>query len=225
MSESVLEMNGVKKRYPGKGSRGEVHALRGVSLSVGKGEFVALHGPSGCGKSTLLLAAGGLLRPDVGTIAINGQDLYSLNNSNRARFRAANLGFVFQQFHLIPYLDVLGNLMVTEVATGQSANAKKRAEAILEQFGMAARAGHHPSELSVGEQQRLALARAVFANASILFADEPTGNLDRDNATIVLDYMKEFAGNGGVVVMVTHDDRALEHASQKVSLVDGRIKE
>jgi len=211
--------------YPGKGSRANVHAHKGVDLTVNKGEFVALHGPSGCGKSTMLLTAGGLLRPDKGAVEINGQDLYSLNNSKRAQFRARNLGFVFQQFHLIPYLDVLSNVMVTEVATGQTPDAKKRATEILAKFSIGDRASHHPSELSVGEQQRVALARAVFAGASILFADEPTGNLDHDNASAVLNYMKEFAENGGAVIMVTHDDRALEYASRKISLAGGSIAE
>ncbi len=225
MTDPELIIKGLEKRYPGKGTREDVHALKGVSLVVGAGEFVALHGPSGCGKSTLLLASGGLLRPDAGSVAIKGQDLYSLNNSRRARFRARNLGFVFQQFHLVPYLDVLGNVMVSEVATGRTPDAAQRATAVLEQFGIAARAGHHPSELSVGELQRVALARAVFANASILFADEPTGNLDRDNAATVLNYMKEFSEAGGVVVMVTHDDRALEYATRKIALCEGMIKE
>ncbi len=223
MTDPELVIKGVEKRYPGKGSRSEVLALQDVSLAVSKGEFVALHGPSGCGKSTLLLTAGGLLRPDAGSVVIKGQDLYALNNSQRARFRAGNLGFVFQQFHLIPYLDVLGNVMVSEVATGHSPDAAARAKTILERFGVAGRAGHHPSELSVGEQQRVALARAVFAGASILFADEPTGNLDRDNATGVLGYLKNFANEGGVVVMVTHDERALEFASRRVALAGGRI--
>jgi ABC-type lipoprotein export system ATPase subunit len=225
MINPVLKINGLKKRYPGRGSRENVQALNGIDLSISAGEFVALHGPSGCGKSTLLLTAGGLLRPDEGSVTINGQSLYALNNSKRAQFRARNLGFVFQQFHLIPYLNVLDNVMVTEVATGQSPDARQRAEAILDQFGMAARSGHHPSELSVGEQQRLALARAVFANASILFADEPTGNLDRENAETVLNYMKKFADDGGTVVMVTHDDRALEFATRKIALIDGMIRE
>lgn len=223
MTEVVLDIQDLEKCYRGKGSRDAVHALRGVSLSVSKGEFVALHGASGCGKSTLLLAAGGLLKPDAGVVTICGQDLYALNNSARAQFRAQHLGFVFQQFHLVPYLDVLGNVMVSEVATGRTSDAEARAQAILQQFGIAERARHHPSELSVGEQQRLALARAVFANASILFADEPTGNLDSENAAVVLNYMKDFANGGGVVVMVTHDDRALEYASRKVALTEGRI--
>lgn len=225
MTEPELKIIGLEKRYPGKGNREHVHALRGVSLSVSKGEFAALYGPSGCGKSTLLLTAGGLLRPDAGTVHINGQDLYALNNSQRARFRAGNLGFVFQQFHLIPYLDVLNNVMVTEVASGHTANAASRAQTILEQFGVGHRAGHVPSELSVGEQQRAALARAVFAGASILFADEPTGNLDADNAARVLNCLKTFAEDGGIVLMVTHDDRALEFATRKIALCNGKIGE
>lgn len=220
----MINMIGLEKRYPGKGSREDVQALRGISLSVGKGEFVALHGPSGCGKSTLLMTAGGLLRPDAGTVEIRGQNLYALSQSKRAQFRAANLGFVFQQFHLVPYLDVLENVMVSEVATGTTPNARVRAHGVLEKFGLAGRAGHHPSELSVGEQQRLALARTVFANASILFADEPTGNLDADNAAIVLNYMKRFAAGGGAVIMVTHDDRALEYATRKIELCAGSIR-
>ena len=224
MTRPELEIDGISKRFPGKGDREEVCALCDVSLTVAKGEFVALHGPSGCGKSTLLMTAGGLLRPDTGIVRIKGQDLYAVDNSQRARLRAGNLGFVFQQFHLIPYLDVLGNVMVTELATGHTGDAASRAKAILEQFGVADRAGHHPSELSVGEQQRVALARAVFNGASILFADEPTGNLDHDNAAVVLGFMKKFADDGGTVVLVTHDDRALEFASRKILITDGQIE-
>ncbi|MFC1764654.1 ABC transporter ATP-binding protein, partial [Planctomycetota bacterium] len=153
------------------------------------------------------------------------QDLYALNNSQRAQLRAGNLGFVFQQFHLLPYLDVLGNVMVTGVATGRNGDTTSRAQALLEQFGLSGRAGHHPAELSVGEQQRVALARAVFAGASILLADEPTGNLDRDNAAVVLGFMKTFADDGGVVLLVTHDDRALDYASRKIAVVEGRIED
>jgi putative ABC transport system ATP-binding protein len=223
MTDTVLEIKALKKTYPGKGARQEVLALKGIDLEVKKGEFVALHGPSGCGKSTLLLTAGGLLKPDNGSVKINNQQLYELNNSDRAHFRAKNLGFVFQQFHLIPYLDVLGNVIVSEMATGRTTDAESRAIEILAKFDMVDRKHHHPSELSVGEQQRVALARAVFAGANILFADEPTGNLDHKNADLVLNYIKEFAENGGAAVMVTHDDRALEYASRRISLSEGLI--
>ena len=224
MTRMELEINGVSKRFPGKGSREEVSALRDMTLSVAKGEFVALHGPSGCGKSTLLMMAGGLLRPDIGVVRMKGQDLYAVDNSQRARLRAGNLGFVFQQFHLIPYLDVLGNVMVTELATGHNGDAVSRAKALLEQFGVADRAGHHPSELSVGEQQRVALARACAPRPAILLADEPTGNLDSVNGEAIINLLFDLRDRyGATLVLVTHDPALAKRCDRAVSLADGRI--
>ena len=156
----MLEIHELSKRYtsPAGRSAGPVAALDRVSLSLAPGDFVALQGPSGSGKTTLLLAAGGLMAPGSGTVAFQGQDVYALSPAARARWRAGCLGFVFQQFHLIPYLSVIDNVLAAALAC-PIANARTRAGELLEQFGLSARASHVPSELSTGEQQRTALAR------------------------------------------------------------------
>ena len=219
---SVLTLANVNKRYQGKATQNDVEALKDINISVAGGEFLALLGPSGCGKSTLLLTAAGLLKPDSGDVTLFNQNIYKLTNAERAAFRAANLGFVFQQFHLIPYLTVSANIRVADIAKNETWQAPDLNE-ILEKFGLTDRAEHVPSQLSVGEQQRVALARAVYAGNKLIYADEPTGNLDRENADIVLDYLAEFADKGGAVLMVTHDDRAVERASRKINMNKGTI--
>jgi ABC-type lipoprotein export system ATPase subunit len=222
MSDPVLRLTDLAKSYQSKGASDAVQALDGITLDINAGEFVALLGPSGCGKSTLLLTAGGLLKPDAGSVTLKSQDMYALNNSQRARFRAKNLGFVFQQFHLIPYLTVLDNVEIADITDSSSSHTQSAADA-LSNFGLGDRLQHLPSELSVGEQQRVALARAVYSGASVLFADEPTGNLDGQNADSVLHYMRTFADNGGAVIMVTHDDRAVASASRQLNMEKGKL--
>jgi len=200
---AILEIRDLVKDYPGP--FGAVRALNGVSLQVAAGEFVAIQGPSGCGKSTLLLAAGGLLRPDSGQVRIAGQDPYALSPEERSKFRAGHLGFVFQQFHLIPYLSVLDNVLAPTLALPQR-GARARAAELIERFGLQDRRDHVPEKLSIGERQRTALA------------DEPTGNLDRDNANGVLNALAEFAREGGAVLLVTHDTNAAGCAGRTVCM-------
>ena len=217
---AVLELNQVAKAHDsGNGQR--VQALDGVSLSVEAGDFVAVRGPSGSGKTTLLLIAGGLLAPDQGVVSIGGRDLGSMSAEGRARFRAENVGFVFQQFHLIPYLSVLHNVMTPAVA-GNIADAPERAEKLIAQFGLRSRAHHPTARLSTGERQRTALARALLNRPKLLLADEPTGNLDADNAGGVMAGLSDFAKNGGAVLLVTHDDNAAARADRVVLLKDGK---
>ena len=217
---AVLELNQVAKAHDsGNGQR--VQALDGVSLSVEAGEFVAVRGPSGSGKTTLLLIAGGLLAPDQGVVSIGGRDLGSMSAEGRARFRAENVGFVFQQFHLIPYLSVLHNVMTPAVAA-HIADAPERAEKLIAQFGLRSRAHHPTARLSTGERQRTALARALLNRPKLLLADEPTGNLDADNAGGVMAGLSDFAKNGGAVLLVTHDDNAAARADRVVLLKDGK---
>ena len=217
---AVLELNQVAKAHDsGNGQR--VQALDGVSLSVEAGDFVAVRGPSGSGKTTLLLIAGGLLAPDQGVVSIGGRDLGSMSAEGRARFRAENVGFVFQQFHLIPYLSVLHNVMTPAVA-GNIADASERAEKLIAQFGLRSRAHHPTARLSTGERQRTALARALLNRPKLLLADEPTGNLDADNAGGVMAGLSDFAKNGGAVLLVTHDDNAAARADRVVLLKDGK---
>jgi len=197
-----LELHQLSRTYAGR--TGPVKALDQVSLTLDAGGFVAVQGSSGCGKTTLLLAAGGLLQPTSGTVLIAGQDPYALSPEARARFRAAHVGFVFQQFHLVPYLNVLDNVLAPSLAL-PSPDARQRAGKLIERFGITHRISHVPSELSTGERQRVALARALLNNPKVLLADEPTGNLDPDNALTVIEHLKEFANEGGAVLIVTHD--------------------
>jgi ABC-type lipoprotein export system ATPase subunit len=191
-----------------------------VSVQVESGEFVAVKGPSGSGKTTLLLIAGGLLRPDTGSVRILSQEFYAMTPEERAKTRAVNLGFVFQQFHLVPYLSVMDNILAPAL-TGAVKNARERAEELIEKFGLQDRARHMATELSTGERQRTALARALMARPKIILADEPTGNLDNDNAKIVLDTLTEFTNDGGAVLWVTHNDDSAKLAHRVVHLNKG----
>lgn len=197
-------------------------AVDDVSVSVEAGEFVAVVGPSGCGKTTLLLVAGGLLRPENGEVSIDGTDPYSLSGEQRARFRAEQIGFVFQQFHLVPYLNVLDNVMAPALVTGET-SARERAGILVERFGLADRLGHRPGQLSTGERQRVALARALLNEPRVILADEPTGNLDGDNSEQVLQALKTFADEGGAVLLVTHDPDAVAFAGRQVVLQGGQL--
>jgi putative ABC transport system ATP-binding protein len=218
----LLNVSQLSKTF--RGPDGQVSAVDGVSLSIEPGEFVAVRGSSGCGKTTLLLAAGGLLAPDAGEVLIEGQNPYRLSSEARARFRAEKIGFVFQQFHLVPYLTVLDNVLAPTLARPAD-GARARAEELLERFGMMHRRHHVPSALSTGERQRVALARALLNRPRLLLADEPTGNLDRENAEAVLQYLTDFAQDGGGVLLVTHDDTAGDYAQRSVYMRGGRLIE
>ena len=223
MSEILLNIKKLNKTYQNRKKAGIIKVLNNIDLSMKAGEFVSLRGPSGCGKSTLLLSAGGLLKPDSGQILINGEDPYQMNSSLRARFRGSHIGFVFQRFHLIPYLTVLDNVIVPELTLGKS--YRQKAVEILEKFGLSRRLNHYPSELSVGEQQRVALARAVCPGVSLILADEPTGNLDNENGKIVLGFMRDFVDNGGAVLIVTHEQFADEYATRQMEMKEGQLIE
>jgi ABC-type lipoprotein export system ATPase subunit len=212
---ALLELHDLNKSFAGP--NGEVRAVDGMTLSVESGEFVAVRGPSGCGKTTLLLAAGGLLAPDGGDVRVAGEDPYQLSPEQRARFRAQHIGFVFQQFHLVPYLNVLDNILVPSLALA-STDCRARAEQLAAQFGLGDRLHHVPAQLSTGERQRTALARALLNEPELVLADEPTGNLDGDNARAVLNALADFARAGGGVLLVTHDPLAAEHAVRSVEM-------
>jgi putative ABC transport system ATP-binding protein len=216
----LVDIQDARKTY--QGASGQVLAVDGVSLSVDGGEFVAVQGPSGCGKSTMLLLAGGLLTPESGSVQIGGEDPYVLTADARSKFRADNIGFVFQQFHLVPYLSVLDNVLAPSIATG-SKDAEQRARELLDRFGLSHRLEHTPGELSSGERQRTALARALLNEPKVLLADEPTGNLDTENATEVLKHLREFAASGGAVLLVTHDAQAAAAADRIIHLRDGKL--
>ena len=217
----MLEMQDVTKAYTKNNQ--EIRALDGVSLSISPGEFVAVRGPSGCGKTTLLLTAGALLAPDAGRVLIDGRNPYELAPDSRAGVRAERIGFVFQQFHLVPYLTVRDNVLSAALAK-PSPDAADRADEILRHFQLTDRVNHVPSELSTGERQRTALARATLNRPGLLLADEPTGNLDSANAEIVLGFLDEFARGGGAVLLVTHDDHAAGFAQRTVLLEAGTVR-
>ncbi len=211
----MIRIENVTKTYV-KGDHA-VKVLDDVSLGASKGEFVVVKGSSGCGKTTLLLTAGGLLHPQEGKVFINNQDLYQLSNQKMADFRSVNIGFVFQQYHLIPYLSILENITIPSLA--QEVNIpEEHAIALIEELGLKDRMHHVPGELSAGEKQRTALGRALLYHPKVILADEITGNLDDKNATIVLAKLTEFSKSGGSVLLVTHDEKAFAYADRIIEL-------
>src|SRR5690242_8295978 len=218
-----IELINVRKIYPGgqRGQAGEVRALDGVSLGVRKGEWLAIMGPSGSGKSSLVNLIGCLDRPSSGDIYLDGQDLRELSASELNRFRAEKIGFIFQQFHLIPYLTALENVMLAQYF--HSMTDKEEALAALGRVGLRDRAGHLPSQLSGGEQQRVCIARALINDPHIILADEPTGNLDAQNEELVLLKLREMHAQGRTIIMVTHDPVVARLADRRLELHHGKI--
>jgi ABC-type lipoprotein export system ATPase subunit len=214
----MLEIKHVSKTF--SGNQKEVRAVRDISFTVAPKEMVAVQGPSGCGKTTLLLMCGALLRPTRGVVLVADSDLYSLAADERSLFRAANIGFVFQQFHLLPYLNVLENVLVAN-STFSHPNPRETARELIRHFNLEHRVNHVPTELSVGERQRVALARALFNKPKLVLADEPTGNLDPDNSLTVLDALREYADAGNAVLLVTHAPAAAERAHRVLRMDQG----
>lgn len=211
----MIAIEHLKKTYAK--SSGSVAALDGVDLTMEAGEFVVIKGPSGCGKSTLLMSLGGMLRPSGGSIKIDHTDLYGLSQRRRAAFRAENIGFVFQLFHLVPYLTVRENV---RLGTGRKSGD---VDALLDQLGLASRAAHKPGELSAGERQRCAVARAVIRKPKLVLADEPTGNLDPDNAREVMKHLDAYRQQGGTVLVVSHSTDADAFASRILNMRAGQF--
>ncbi|MBT6789920.1 MAG: ABC transporter ATP-binding protein [Verrucomicrobia bacterium] len=217
----MIRCDEVTKIFRKNGS--EVTSLDRFTAEVAEGEFVAVRGPSGCGKTTLLLTLGGMQRPSAGSVQLGGRDLYALSPAERAGLRSSEIGFVFQMFHLVPYLDLLGNVLLA--CPGKpSAEVRRRAGGLLDELGLADRASHRPGELSAGERQRLAVARALMNRPKLILADEPTGNLDPENAAEVIRHLAEFHRGGGTVVLVTHGASADTHADRTLRLDQGQLK-
>lgn len=203
-----------------------IPVLRGVSLDVRAGESVAVTGASGAGKSTLLHLLGGLDRPDRGSVRLEGQDLFALSEGARAEIRATRIGFVFQSYYLLPELDVLENVMLPAMSRFGAARAaprlRRRAAELLERVGLAARAPHRPAELSGGEQQRAALARALMNDPDLILADEPTGNLDSETGSHVLAHLFDLTRERGrTLVLVTHNEDVAARCDRRLRLKDG----
>ena len=205
------------------GNAGIVDILKDISIDIQEGESIGIVGPSGSGKSSLLMLMGGLERISNGTINLLGQNLSEMNENKLASFRRSNVGIIFQSFHLIPTMTALENVAVPLELNGNK-DAFDLAEEALVKVGLGDRLSHFPSQLSGGEQQRTALARAVIANPKILLADEPTGNLDHDNGKIVADYLFELhTENKATLVLVTHDLELAERCERKIKISDGEI--
>ena len=209
----------------------DVHVLRGVDISVKRGEWIAVMGSSGSGKSTLLHLLGGLDRPNTGSVEFDGTSIFSKGAAYVDRYRNRNVGFVFQVYHLLPELNVLENVLIAAMAgTGpiawlsRRAESKKRAHEVIDQVGLSHRLKHRPAKLSGGERQRVAIARALINKPDILLADEPTGNLDAETGRQVLDLFRQFHTAGQTIVMVTHDQKVAEQAQRKLLLEAGKFK-
>lgn len=214
----MIELRNTSKSYI-KGT--EVFtALKDVSLKIEKGDFISVIGASGAGKSTLLYIIGGLIHPDSGTVLFNGIDLYLSGRKYITDYRKNHLGFMFQQFHLMPWLTVLENIKLATDGNKQT----DRIESYLKKCSLERLRNKYPSELSVGEKQRTAFIRAIISNPEILLADEPTGNLDPANGEILLSLVREFNSVGGTVVMVSHDQGIGRYANRSISLVSGTIQ-
>ena len=218
----MLKMEDVCKSYQHRGQ--VVKALDGATLHIPSGDFVSLVGPSGSGKSTLLLMLGGMLSPSSGRVLLKDESIYDLTSDGRARLRKKSIGFVFQTFNLVPYLTALENVQVPMYLAGADEETQEEtATTLLQRVGLADRVDHKPAELSVGQQQRVALARMLANDPALILADEPTGNLDPETADQIIRFFEEFNQEGRTIVMVTHDPRAAARARRTLKLADGRI--
>jgi putative ABC transport system ATP-binding protein len=219
---TILKAENLEKVY--RVGKVDVPALRGVSLTVQEGEFLAVMGPSGCGKSTMLHLMGGLLTPTKGRIVIDGEDLTAATDSKRTDIRRRKIGFVFQRFNLFPTLTAEGNLRLAERIHGNGADDPERRREILRMLKLEDKMHHKPLELSGGEQQRVALARAVVNRPAIVLADEPTGNLDSENSTLVLNMFRELNDRfNQTIIMITHNPEAAAACQRIIQMRDGHI--
>jgi putative ABC transport system ATP-binding protein len=222
MADPLIKLDGVSKVF--LTDEVETHALSGINMQIGRGEYVSIAGPSGCGKSTLLSILGLLDTPSKGEYTLNGRAVADLPPAERARVRNREIGFIFQSFNLIGDLSVFENVELPLTYRGMgSAERKQRVTNALERVGMAHRAKHLPSQLSGGQQQRVAVARAVAGEPLILLADEPTGNLDSKSGESVMELLQELHQTGATICIVTHDPRYARHAERHIHLFDGRV--
>lgn len=217
----MVRLEKVSRIYRTK--RGDIRALDKVSLHIKEGEFVVVRGSSGSGKTTLLLSIGGMLRPTEGQVIATKYDIYGMSKKKRAVFRAENIGFVFQLFHLIPYLNIIENVLLP-AGVGKAKFSRADAEKLLKRLNLTDRMYHKPFELSAGEKQRTAIARAVLKQPRIILADEPTGNLDPENSAEIISHLAEYHRSGGTVIVVTHGKAVDQHADRIIYLEKGHIE-
>ena len=218
----IVEARSLSKSFALAGR--EVPVLHGLDLAVGRGDFVAITGASGSGKSTLLHILGGLDRPSEGSYRFDGRDMSALDDDERSRLRASHIGFVFQSFHLLPQLSVLENVALPFLyAPADARDARERSAAALAKVGLSHRLAHRPSELSGGEMQRAAIARAIVVDPELVLADEPTGNLDSTTGAQILDVLSALNDGGTTLVLVTHDHDVAARARRRMHLKDGRF--
>jgi putative ABC transport system ATP-binding protein len=219
----LIQMEHVTKDY----RLGEtiVHALRGITLEIHEGEFIAVWGPSGSGKTTLLNLIGAIDEPTTGYLTFNGQDISKLSDNRKSELRTESIGFVFQNFNLIPVLSALENVMIPlQIQALSTGEAKNRSMDRLDQLGLTDFVKHRPDKLSGGQQQRVAIARALVTNPSLIIADEPTGNLDSDTARTIIELMRNLNRTEGTTfIFSTHDQRLLGQVDRLIHLQDGRI--
>jgi len=219
----IINVKNIKKSY-NVGTQ-EVHALRGIDLSVEKGEFMAIMGPSGSGKTTLMNIIGCLDTPTSGTYELNGKSVSSLRDDQLAKIRNKEIGFVFQSFNLLAKNSTLDNVLLPLKYAGESKNdAVIKAKKVIERVGLTERLDHTPAELSGGQQQRVAIARALVNNPSIIFADEPTGNLDSKTGEEVMNLFKELNSYGQTIILITHEDSVAQQSNRVITIMDGLIK-
>lgn len=219
----MLEVTDLTKEYPG--AAGPIKVLSGVDLTLSRGEAVSIMGPSGCGKSTLLYILGALESPTSGSVKLNGQDPFGMEEKELARFRNERIGFVFQDHCLLPQCSVLENVLTPTLVAGSSDDYLKRASELLERVGLGQRLDHQPAELSGGEKQRAALARALVMEPLLVLCDEPTGNLDRTSADVVASLLLELhAQRQTILVVVTHSADLARRFRQRFELVDGKLR-
>lgn len=218
----MLQLRSVSKHYKHRGKA--VAAIDNVTLEIPRGDFVAVVGPSGSGKSTLLLMLGGMLSPSAGQVMVEGESIYELSPRCRASLRKQKIGFVFQTFNLVPYLSAIENVQVPLLLAGMSdADQQQKATSLLGRMGLADRLDHKPCELSIGQQQRVALARMLANDPAVILADEPTGNLDPETSKSILDFLAELHRERRTIIMVTHDVRAADRAKRVLTIRDGLV--
>jgi putative ABC transport system ATP-binding protein len=221
-TDSIVQARRLRKVYRGAN---EVEALRGIDIEVERGEMVAIVGPSGSGKTTLLNCLSGLDGFDGGQVVVDGQDLSTMSDRARTAYRSKNMGFVFQAFNLLPVLSAAENVEIPLLLQGAGTrDSRRRALEMLDTLGLAHRANHRPDQLSGGEQQRVAVARALIHKPAVVWADEPTGNLDSEVTNVIVELLARMNQTGQTIVLVTHNPQVAERAARTVRMRDGRIE-